>query len=104
MAATTAARAQSISCVYTEPFVNTVFNPLGRTVLVTRALEAGSEKIRVSVRKGVADIELMNRRRVFRQTMVRDGKGSDGMSDTIFPYSSTLTLAGIPARLHGGCR
>jgi uncharacterized membrane protein len=72
--------------------------------VVTQALKAGSEKVRVSVRRGVAGLELSNRRRAFRQTMVKDGKGSDGMSDTVFPYSSTMTLAGLPARLHGGCR
>lgn len=71
---------------------------------MTQALKSGSEKIRVSVRKGRADLELANRRRAFRQTIVKDGKGSDGMSDTVFPYSATMTLAGLPARLHGGCR
>lgn len=99
-----ASQAQSIACFYTEPFINTVFDPRGRTVMVTQAVKPGAEKIRVSVRKGAADLELSNRRRAFRQTMVKDGKGSDGMSDTLFPYSSTMTLAGLPARLHGGCR
>jgi uncharacterized membrane protein len=99
-----AAQAETIRCVYTEPFVNTVFDTRGRTVTVTQAVKPGEEKFRVSVRKGPADLELANRRRAFRQTMVRDGKGSDGMSDMVFPYSATMTLAGLPARLHGGCR
>jgi uncharacterized membrane protein len=40
----------------------------------------------------------------FRQTMVRDGKGSDGMSDTVYPWSATLSWKALPYRLHGGCR
>lgn len=99
-----AAQAQTIACFFTEPFVNTLFDPRGRTVVVTQALKSGSEKIRVSVRRGAADLELANRRRAFRQTLVKDGKGSDGMSDTVFPYSATMTMAGLRARLHGGCR
>jgi uncharacterized membrane protein len=39
-----------------------------------------------------------------RQTMVRDGKGSDGMSDTVYPWSATLVWKALPYRLHGGCR
>lgn len=97
-------RAETIACVYTEPFVNTVFDTRGRTVTITQALKPAAQKFRVSVRHGAADLELANRRHAFRQTMVRDGKGSDGMSDAVFPYSATMTLAGLPSRLHGGCR
>jgi uncharacterized membrane protein len=98
------ARAETIGCVYTEPFVNTEFNTRGRTVTITQASKPGAIRFRVSVRRGAADLELVNRGHAFRQTMVRDGKGSDGMSDTVFPYSATMTLAGLPSRLHGGCR
>jgi uncharacterized membrane protein len=98
------ALAQPIACVYTEPFINTVFDSRSRSVTITQMTKPGAEKFRVSVRRGASDLELANRRRSFRQTMVRDGKGSDGMSDTVFPYSATMTLAGLSSRLHGGCR
>jgi uncharacterized membrane protein len=104
VAAPVLARAETIACVYTEPFVNTVFNARGRTVTITQEAKPGAVKFRVAIRRGAADLELINRRHAFRQTMVRDGKGSDGMSDAVFPYSATMTLAGLPSRLHGGCR
>ena len=99
-----AAQAETIVCVYSEPFINTVFNPRGRTVTITRAVENRAESFRVSVRSLGANLELANRRRAFRQIMVKDSRGSDGMSDTVFPYSATMTLNGLHARLHGGCR
>jgi len=98
------AQAETIACFFTEPFIKTVFDTRGRSVTITQMVKPGAEKIRVSVRRGVADLELANRSRAFRQTLVKDGKGSDGMSDTVFPYSATMTLAGLRARLHGGCR
>jgi uncharacterized membrane protein len=98
------ARAEVIKCVYTEPFVNTVFDPRRKTVTSTRMGEEKPLSFRVSVRAIKGSLELTNRRHAFRQTMVKDGKGSDGMSDLAFPYSATLTQKGLPHRLHGGCR
>ena len=97
-------RAETLTCVYTEPFVNTVYKTGGRRLTMTRAVEKEVHQFRVSARIRAADIELVNRSQAFRQTMVRDGKGSDGMSDTVFPWSATLTWKGLPHRLHGGCR
>ncbi len=98
------AGAEVIQCVYTEPFVNTSFDAHGKRVTVTRMGEKESQSFRVSVRTTGENWELANRRQAFRQIMVKDGKGSDGMSDTVFPYSATLTQKGLPHRLHGGCK
>jgi uncharacterized membrane protein len=100
----TLARAEAIKCVYTEPFVNTVFDPRSKTVTFTRMGEEKAVRFRVSVRETGDNLELIYRPEAFRQTMVKDGKGSDGMSDVVFPYSATLTKKGLPHRLHGGCR
>lgn len=95
--------AATIRCVYTEPFINTVFTPRSKTVAVTR-LGGPATKFRVDVRGDAASIRLTNARHAFRQTMSKDGKGSDGMSDNVFPYSATLSMKGTPSTLHGGCR
>ncbi len=100
----TLAQADVVKCVYTEPFVDTAFDPVSKRITVTRVGERGAQTFRVSVRKIGDNLELANRQRAFRQTMVKDGMGSDGMSDTVFPYSATLTQKGLPYRLHGGCR
>ncbi len=97
-------RAETLTCVYTEPFVNTVYKTGGRRLTLTQAVEKEVHQFRVSARIRPADIELTNRPQALRQTMVRDGKGSDGMSDTVFPWSATLSWKGLSYRLHGGCR
>jgi len=97
-------RAETITCTYTEPFVNTVYQTGGRSLTLTRAVEKEAHRFRVSARVRAGHIELVNRPQALRQTMVRDGKGSDGMSDTVFPWSATLAWKGLPYRLHGGCR
>jgi uncharacterized membrane protein len=98
------AQAETLTCIYTEPFVNTVYKSGGRQLTLTRAMEKEVRRFRVSARVHPADIELANRRMALRQTMVRDGKGSDGMSDTVYPWSATLVWKALPYRLHGGCR
>ena len=97
-------RAETITCAYTAPFVNTVYQTGGRSLTLTRAVEKEAHRFRVSARVRDGHIELVNRPQALRQTMVRDGKGSDGMSDTVFPWSATLAWKGLPYRLHGGCR
>ena len=94
------AQAETLTCIYTEPFVNTVYKSGARQLTLTRAMEKEVRRFRVHP----ADIDLANRRLAFRQTMVRDGKGSDGMSDTVYPWSATLSWKALPYRLHGGCR
>ena len=98
------ARAETLTCTYTEPFVNTVYQTGGRRLTLTRAVEKEVHRFRVSARVRDGHIELVHRPQALRQTMIRDGKGSDGMSDTIFPWSATLAWKGLPYRLHGGCR
>lgn len=98
------AQTETLTCVYTEPFVNTVYQTGGRRLTLTRAVEKEVHRFFVSARVRNGHIELVNRPQALRQTMVRDGKGSDGMSDTVFPWSSTLAWKKLPFRLHGGCR
>ena len=104
LCAPAAAVAETLTCIYTEPFVNTVYKTGARQLTLTRAMEKEVRRFRVSARVHPADIDLANRRLAFRQTMVRDGKGSDGMSDTVYPWSATLVWKALPYRLHGGCR
>ncbi len=103
-AALAPAQAAALKCVYTEPFVTTAFDPRAGSVVITRAGEPGATSFRVAATRSRGKIELVNRSRAFRQTATKDGKGSDGMSDTVFPYSATLTWKGLPYPLHGGCR
>ena len=98
------ARAETITCFYTEPFLHTVHQTGGHSLTLTRAGEREPRRFGVSSRVRDGHIELVNRPQALRQTMIRDGKGSDGMSDTVFPWSATLTLKALPYRLHGGCR
>jgi uncharacterized membrane protein len=97
-------RAETITCVYTEPFLHTVYATGGHSLTLTRAIENKTHRFRVSARVRDGHIDLVNRPQALRQTMIRDGKGSDGMSDTVFPWSATLTWKALPHRLHGGCR
>lgn len=98
------ARAETITCFYTEPFLHAVYATGGHRLTLTRAIEQETHRFSVSVRKRDGHIELVNRPQALRQTMIRDGKGSDGMSDTVFPWSATLTWKALRHRLHGGCR
>lgn len=100
----TAARAETITCLYTEPFLHTIYAMGGHSLTLTRAIEKQTHRFHVSARVRDGHIELLNRSQALRQTMIRDGKGSDGMSDTVFPWSATLTWKALPYRLHGGCR
>jgi uncharacterized membrane protein len=98
------ARAETITCLYTEPFLHTVYQTGRHQLALTRAGEKETHRFRVWARVREGHIELVNRPQALRQTMIRDGKGSDGMSDTVFPWSATLTWKALSHRLHGGCR
>jgi uncharacterized membrane protein len=104
LCAPSAARAETITCLYTEPFLHTVYATGGHSLTLTRAIEKKTHRFRVSSRVRDGHIELVNRPEALRQTMIRNGRGSDGMSDTVFPWSVTLTWKALPYRLHGGCR
>jgi len=80
-------QADIIKCVFTEPFVNTTYST-SQSSLTYDSAGAGKKVIKnVSLQiKGAGLIDLVSKDGKVLQSLSITGKGSDGMSDRIFPY------------------
>lgn len=98
------AQADIIKCIFTEPFINTTYSMTQSTLTVyemgvkIKTLKNVSFQI-----KGPGHFELWNAHKQIVQTVVLDNKGSDGMSDRNYPYSSEYNTKGGHGMLYGGC-
>ncbi len=102
-----AARAETLTCVFTTPFISIMVDPEATAVIVTNEPENKSttypvletqvgEEARVIFGAG----EEANWRLAYRE----DGQGSDGMSDFGYPYSARAWIGNEDSgALHGGC-
>lgn len=80
-------QADVIKCSFTEPFVNTTYSMTAST-LTYKDFEGGKKVVKnVSFQiKSAGVFELMDKKGKVLQTLTLTNKGSDGMSDTIFPF------------------
>lgn len=99
------AKADVINCSFTEPFIRTQYS-MSQNSLTTKF--DGDDA--VSVIKGVSFqikgpglFELMDSNKKVLMELILDNKGSDGMSDIIYPYTVKYFSAGGDAILWGGC-
>lgn len=99
-----AGHAEIIKCVFTEPFVTTVYN-MHQSTLTYKGFDS-----RPTINKGVSFVirsagvfELVKDGQVY-QTLTLNNKGSDGMSNTVYPYE--VKDAGLDKMANngfGGC-
>jgi hypothetical protein len=81
-------QADVIKCVFTEPFVNTVYSMTQSSLTYSSAGEDKPVVIKnVSFQiKAAGVFELVSKDGKVLQTLTLNNNGSDGMSDTVFPY------------------
>ena len=100
------AEARSLTCVFTEPFLGIKVSEEARKVSITNEIEKTTEnyKILKIAKKGNATQVVfgVNIEENYSLTYVKDGKGSNGMSDDVYPYSAQLSV-GDTRPQHGGC-
>lgn len=99
------ARARTITCHYTEPFIETRYDTVTRILAMNRAdAEHGaapSAKMAVLAFTRTR-LVIRSKRLGITQEMVLDHHGSDGASDRIYPFSARWTEPGRPV-IYGGC-
>jgi hypothetical protein len=105
----------TIKCVFTEPFLSVTYS-IPQQSLIVKGLDSDSEKSReYSIQiltVGVpGEFVALDSNGVELLKFSLDGRGSDGMSDEIYPISATLNLPAIDStfstpynQLSGGCR
>ena len=99
--AVTPATADVITCHFTEPFIETTYSTNTNDLVVT---DESSNKIISTYKVSLQIIagnkfELWNDKGAPVQKLEVNFKGSDGMSESTFPYDVEF----IPMHLRGGC-
>ena len=96
------ADADIIRCSFTEPFAVTTYSTNTRELNISYSVEPSKNKTlkEVSLQiMGPGVFELWDEEKQVVQRLELSYKGSDGMSDSVFPYS----VRWIPENLYGGC-
>jgi uncharacterized membrane protein len=102
------AQPPSITCYFTEPFVRTVISLHRHTLTVNFDV-----KKRKKVERGLSlqvtsptGLQLKNKAGEVIQELLLSHRGSDGMSDQVYPYEVRWTPRNeeLPQALYGGCR
>ena len=99
--APTWARADVITCRFTEPFITTTYSMAQSTLTIkydTERLEIVLKGISFQIQKAEL-FELWDQDHRVIQRLHLSFRGSDGMSDLLYPYEAAWTTAG----LRGGC-
>lgn len=95
------AQADIIKCFFTEPFITTTYSMVQQKLTWVDNVTGRSKTLRnISFQiKGPGEFELMDADRNVIQSMVLDFRGSDGMSDLVYPYGVYWKTKD----LHGAC-
>lgn len=83
------AQADIIKCVFTEPFINSSYSMTQSTLTYT-GTEASQNKVIKNVSfqiRSAGVFQLVSKEGKVLQTLVLNRKGSDGMSNVVYPYS-----------------
>jgi uncharacterized membrane protein len=98
---TSGGQAGTVTCIFTEPFITTIYNTDRQILSLTYGVGRRPERLRnISLkvtRPGV--LELRNTKRELILRLERSFRGSDGMSDRVYPYEAHW----ITKKLYGGC-
>lgn len=100
------AKADIITCSFTEPFIQTVYS-MSKGTLTYKNGPAKTESVLKNISfqiKGPGVFELIDKDKKVIQTLNLNFDGSDGMSDTVYPYDvkdNSEFLSSSPGR--GGC-
>lgn len=111
----TTSMAVELKCQFTEPFVTVKYQTLtGEMEVIAEYFESipvikGLENVMINSVTNT-QLNVVNLSDEVLLQIIPDGKGSDGMSDRVFPYSAVLTLPDLNVKdlhlegpLHGGC-
>jgi hypothetical protein len=100
--------ARVITCSFTEPFVRTFYDSAHKTLkIVHDVVRAGQVQNGVTAKKiSKTILELRNRKGEIVQRLEHSFQGSDGMSDTSYPYAVQWIPRdpSMPELLNGGCK
>ena len=84
------AQADIIKCVFTEPWINTSYS-MTQSTLTYSGTEANQNKVIKNVSfqiRSAGVFQLVSKDGKVLQTLVLNRKGSDGMSNAVYPYSA----------------
>jgi len=101
IAAPTLAQADVIKCQFTEPFITTTYSMVQQKLTWVDNVDNTTKTIKnVSFQiKGPGEFELLDANKNVIQTINLNFKGSDGMSDRVYPYDVQWNSKS----LYGGC-
>ncbi len=93
-------QADIIKCSFTEPFINTTYSTSKSTLTYEGADMKTNVVKNVSLQiKSAGVFELVSKKGKVLQTLELNNKGSNGMSDAVYPYHAKDNSIGI----FGGC-
>ena len=101
-----ASEAEIIKCEYTGPFVTTVYSTNTSTLTITDAGDVSKNRSLANISLQIIKpnlFELWNVNQEVIQRMELNGRGADGMSDTVYPYDATLYGYVANFNIRGGC-
>jgi hypothetical protein len=83
-----ALQAESFTCQFTEPFINTFYDTVSKEFTVVEIWGGRNELTKnVSIiQKNEIEFDLIDQTGNVLQNLILNYKGSDGMSDVIYPY------------------
>lgn len=97
---TSISQADIIKCSFTEPFINTTYSTSKSTLTYEGADMKTNVVKNVSLQiKSAGVFELVSKEGKVLQTLELNNKGSNGMSDAVYPYDAKDNSIGI----FGGC-
>ena len=102
----TVSQADIISCTFTEPFVSSTYS-MTQSTLTYDSFGLGKTVIKnVSFQiKSAGEFQLVDKKGNVLQTLTLNKKGSDGMSDRVYPFDVTDTSMNKYANNGmGGCQ
>ncbi len=108
----TTSMAVEVTCQFTEPFVTVKYDIEKKQMQVAAEYFENIPVIENLDLKMVSfdRFDVVDASGSTSLQIIPDGKGSDGMSDRVFPYSAVLTLPNLNVKdlhlegpLHGGC-
>lgn len=93
------AHAEKITCTFTEPFITTVIDAGKNSVTETWEKKNAYRLVKKSEKRGEVTITYSRGKEIHTLSYKRDWKGSDGMSDLVYPFSAIRDK-----NLYGGCQ
>jgi uncharacterized membrane protein len=99
------AQADVIDCSFTEPFISTRYSMAQQTLtVVDEVLRTKRVMKNVSFQiKSAGEFVLVDKNKKIVMTLSLNMRGSDGMSDVIYPFDAKWSNSNLSYPLYGGC-